>query len=112
MRPFSAADCHDAPWLIDELVPSLAAVVDDVVVGCEDPVRQPVVAHELPDVLDRVEFGALGRQRDDADVGGHLELAGRVPSGLIHQDNGMGTRRDDKGYFGEVQGHGVGIAEG
>jgi hypothetical protein len=46
-----------------------------------------------------------------ADVGGHLELAGRVPSGLIHQDNGMGTRRDGKGYFVEVQGHG-GIAEG
>ena len=57
-------------------------------------------------------LGALGGQCDDADVGGHLELAGRVPSGLIHQDNGMGTRRDDKGYFGEVQGHGVGIAEG
>jgi hypothetical protein len=56
-----------------------------------------------------IELGALGRQRDDADVGGHLELAGRVP---IHQDNGMGTRRDGKGYFGEVQGHGFGIAEG
>lgn len=63
------------------------------------PVGQPVVAHGLPDVLDRVEFGALGGQCGDSDVGGHLELAGRVPSGLIHQDDGMGTRRYGEGYF-------------
>ena len=87
-------------------------MVDDVVVGCEDPVRQPVVAHELPDVLDRIELGALGGQCDDADVGGHVEFAGRVPSGLIHQDDGMGPRRDGEGYFGEVQRHGFGVAEG
>ena len=30
------ADGHDPPGLIDEVVPSLAAVVDDVVVGFED----------------------------------------------------------------------------
>jgi len=35
--------------LIDELVPSLAAVVDEIVVGFEDAVGEPVVAHELPD---------------------------------------------------------------
>ena len=39
---------------IDELVPSVAAVIDDVVVGFEHPVGEPVVAHQLPDVLDRV----------------------------------------------------------
>ena len=100
------------PRLVDELVPSLAAEVDDVVVGGKDPVRQPVFAHELPDVLDRVEFGALGRQRDDADVVGDLELASGVPSGLIHQDDCMSARRDGKRYLGKVQRHGFGVAEG
>ena len=39
MGPFAATDRHDVPWLIDELIPRLAAVVDDVVVGGEDSVR-------------------------------------------------------------------------
>jgi hypothetical protein len=30
------------PRLINEFVPGLAAVVDDVVVGCEDAVGEPV----------------------------------------------------------------------
>jgi len=59
MRPFAATDGHDVPRLIDELVPSLAAVVDDVVVGGEDAVGEPIVAHELPDILDRVEFRGI-----------------------------------------------------
>ncbi len=31
MRPFAASDGHDVPRLIDEFVPSLAAMVDDVI---------------------------------------------------------------------------------
>ena len=50
--PIAQSEGHDAPRLIDELVPGVAAVIDDVVVGGEDAVRQPVFAHELPDVLD------------------------------------------------------------
>ena len=83
MRPIAQADGHDAPWLIDELVPGVAAVVEDVVVGSEDAVGEPVVAHELPDVLDRVELGAFRRQRDDGDVGRHDEVRRQVPAGLI-----------------------------
>lgn len=48
MCPLVQADGHDAPRLIDEPVPGEAAVVDDVIVGFEDAVGQPVVAHELP----------------------------------------------------------------
>ena len=33
MRPLAQSDGHDAPWLIDELVPCLTAVVDEIVVG-------------------------------------------------------------------------------
>jgi len=54
MRPRSASDGHDAPGLVAELVPGVAAQGDDLVMGFEDAVGQPVVAHELPEVLDRV----------------------------------------------------------
>ena len=39
----------------------------------EDAVGEPVIAHELPDVLDRVEFGAFRRQGDNGDIGRHDE---------------------------------------
>jgi hypothetical protein len=45
------SDGHDAPRLIDELVPCRTTMVDEIVVGFEDAVGVPVVAHELPDVL-------------------------------------------------------------
>ena len=60
MRPFAHAEGHDLPWLVDEVVPGLAAQRDDVFVGFEDPVRQPVVAHELPDILHRFNSGDRG----------------------------------------------------
>ena len=63
MSPLAQSDGHDAPRLIREAVPCEAAMVEDIVVGFEDAVRQPIVAHELPDVLDRIELGAFGRQR-------------------------------------------------
>jgi hypothetical protein len=49
MRPVAQANGHDHPWLIDQLVPGVARVVEDVAIGLEDPVGQPVVAQELPD---------------------------------------------------------------
>ena len=45
-------------------------MIDDVVVGFEDTIRQPVVAHELPDAFGRVEFRASGRQWHQSDVRG------------------------------------------
>ena len=62
MGPLPGSDGDDFPRLIDELVPGIAAVVEDIRVGLEDPVREPVVADELPDVFDRVELGRSGRQ--------------------------------------------------
>ena len=56
MRPISKTDGHDGPRLIDEFVPSVATVVESIVVGEEHAVGEPVVADELPDVLDRVEI--------------------------------------------------------
>jgi hypothetical protein len=57
MCPFSVFDRQDFPWLSDGFVPGVAAIVDDIVVGAEDAVGEPVVLHELPNVLDRIEFG-------------------------------------------------------
>ena len=39
-RPFAACDGHDLPGLIDEDIPGVTAVVDDVGEGFEDPVGQ------------------------------------------------------------------------
>jgi hypothetical protein len=61
MSPIAKADGHDAPWLIGELVPGMAAMVDDVVVAGEDPVGEPVIADELSDVLLRIQL--LGARR-------------------------------------------------
>jgi hypothetical protein len=66
----------------------------DIVVGFEDAVGEPVVAHELPDVLDRVELWALRRQQNDGDIGRHEEARGQVPAGLIDQEEGVGSGRD------------------
>lgn len=112
MSPLAVADGPDAPGLIDELVPCLAAVVEDVVVGLEDAVRQPVVAHELPDIFDRIELGAFGRQGHDADIVWQLEPVGGVPSGLIDEQHGVRTGRHGLGDFGEVQIHRLGVAKG
>ncbi len=65
------ADGHDRPRLIDELVPGVAAVIEDFVVGFEDTVEQPVIAHELPDVFGRIELGRAWRQVKQRDVVGN-----------------------------------------
>lgn len=112
MRPLPHADGHDAPWLADEVVPGKAAVVDDVVVGFEDPVGEPVVAHKLPDILDRVEFGAARRERQQGDVGRDDELGRTVPSGLIKDDDGMGTGRHVERDLFQMHAHRFTVAAG
>jgi hypothetical protein len=52
------------------LASSPSAVVDDVVLGREVAVRQAVVLHELPDILNWVEVGTFHRKRDDAVMSG------------------------------------------
>lgn len=110
MGPFADADGHDAPWLIDELVPGEAAVIDDIVVRFEDAVREPVVAHELPDVFDRVEFRTSWRQRHQGDVWRNDQFGRSMPSGLIENDHGMCAWRDVKGDFLEVHRHRLAVA--
>ena len=100
------------PGLIDEFVPGVAAMIDDVLGGFEHAVGEPVVSDELPGILGRVQFGRLGRQEQDGDIGGQIELVRSVPTGLIHQQDGVGIGGDGLGYLGEMQVHRRGVAEG
>jgi hypothetical protein len=59
MRPIAKSYGHDSPGLIDDLVPCVAAVVDDLGVRLEDPVREPILADELPKVSKRLRIDAI-----------------------------------------------------
>ena len=106
MCPVAQSDGHDFPGHVGELVPGEAAVVKKVLVACEDVVGDPVVAQELPDVFDRIEFGTLRRQRDESDVLRHDEAARQMPTGLIEQKRGMSAN------FGKMQVHRLSVAGG
>lgn len=111
MCPLTAPDRHDAPGLLHEPVPGLAAMLEDVVVGCEDAVGEPVVAHELPNIFRRIELGAFWRQRDNGDVFRNTEFVRGVPAGLIHQQHAMGIGRYGLRYFGQMERHGLRVAD-
>jgi len=111
MCPLAVSDGHDALWRADQLVPGITAMIDDLVIGFEDAVGEPIVPHELPDVFDRVELWAFGWQRDDADIVRYDERGGHMPPGLIHEQYGMGARCHGSSNFGKMQVHRVGIAE-
>ena len=40
------SDGHDALGLNDQFVPGITAMIDDLVIGFEDAVGEPVVPHE------------------------------------------------------------------
>jgi hypothetical protein len=87
MSPVAKADGHDAPGLAGQPVPRLAAMGDDVVVGAEDSVGEPVVPQELPDIFLRVQFRRTGWQRQKGNVAGHFEPGRHMPSGLVEHDD-------------------------
>ena len=85
-------------------------MIDDIVVGFEDAVREPVVAHVLPDIFDWIEFRAFRRQRDNGDIGGNHQSCRQMPSGLIDEKDGVGSGSDGVGDFCQMQVHRLGIA--
>jgi hypothetical protein len=96
--------------MVDEVVPGKAAVFEDVGVGAEDAVGEPVVADELPDILDRIELGAFWRQRNNSDICGHDEAGRQVPASLIDQEDGMGSGRDRFGDLRKMEVHCLAVA--
>ena len=98
--------------MLDDFLPREAAVIDDIVIGFEDTVGAPIVGHELPDILDRVQCGASGRQRHEGDISGHDQV-GRVTSlRLIEHQNNMRTVRDVEGEDLKMQSHRFAVAAG
>src|SRR6516165_6125049 len=65
-----------------------------------------------PQSLDRIEFGRVGRQKDQAEVFWHHEITTRMPARLVHQYNVMRARRDGLAEFGKEQVHCGGIEPG
>src|SRR5260221_2786038 len=112
MSPDSESDGHDPPGLVQERVPGETAMVEDVSVGCEDAIGEPVVSHELPYVLNRVEFGRPRRQGHQGNVVGHRQLGSRMPTGLVQQQHGMGAWSHGSRDLGQVQFHGLCRAAG
>src|SRR5215467_12736059 len=92
--PIAAGDGHDFPRLIDERVPSVAAVIDDIVEGFENSVRQPVLSHELPDIFLAVELGRAWRELQERDVARTLDGLRPMPARLIDEDNNVSARND------------------
>ena len=108
--PVAPRDGHDLPGLIDECVPSVAAVVDDIVEGFENSVRQPVLPHELPDISLAVEFRCAWRKLQERDVVWNLEGLGAMPAGLIEEENSVIARSDFGCDLIEVKLHSLGVA--
>ena len=87
--PVPHSDGCDPFGLGDELSPCVAGRVYDGVVVLEDGVREPVLAEILPDVLHWIQLGRARRQENRRDVFRHDELACRMPSGAIEQQDGV-----------------------
>ena len=77
-------------WHGDELVPGLAYDVDDIVIGFEHAIREPVGANVLPDVFDRVQVRALGWQGQQGEIVGDDEGVRAMPARAVEDEHGMG----------------------
>src|SRR5688572_25867666 len=60
--PIARCDGGDGELVVGEEVPCVAALVDDIGVAVEDGDGELVLADILPNILDGVEFGGVGRQ--------------------------------------------------
>ena len=109
MGPVAHSDGHDLPRSINEVVPGGTAQCDDLIVGFEDTVRQPVVADELPYIFHGVELWCSRRQGQKSDVVRDGQVRRHMPSGLVDDHYTMGPGIDHRADLGQVRLHGVGI---
>ena len=73
-------------------------MIDDIVVGFEDAVREPVVAHVLPDVFDGIEFRRIGRKLGGVDAS--LEAVEVLTDEAAAMDHG--SIPDDQQFAGQL----------
>ena len=70
------------------------------------------MAEELPHVLDRVQLGTVGRQRQQAEVGRDREVPRHVPTGLVEDHHRVRVSGDPGADLGQVQAHRRGVDGG
>lgn len=92
--------------VIDETVPVLPAAPRDVVMVVKHPVRQPVAAHELPDVLHHVQF----RTQRIAGMGHAKAVSGNLPCGLEAVGVGITGLVHAISAFSGINSHALGTA--
>ncbi len=85
-------------------------MIDDIVEGFEDPVREPVLSHELADVFLAVEFGCARRQRHERHIAWDLENLAAMPASLIEEHDHVRTWGDLGCNFVEMELHGFAVA--
>ena len=69
---------------------------------------EPAFSEVEPDPLDRIEFGAVGRQVDQGQVRRHAQAFTDVPAGPIEDQHGVGPGRHGRGELGQEEVHGCG----
>ena len=107
--PRSGGDGGNAVVVVCEECPGVAGLVEDVVVTVEDGDREFVATQIFPDVFDRVEFGCVGRQRDQRDVVRNDEIFGDVITGAIEDEGSVAARRNPPADLRQMQGHDLGV---
>ena len=76
----------------------------------EDPVAEVVLSQELPDVLDGVQLGSIGRQVEQGNVVGELQLAALLmPSRAVQSEYGVVAGQDRGADLVEVSVHHVDV---
>src|SRR5919107_1369096 len=110
--PAAAGDRGEPVGHGHQRVPGLAAGRDDRVVVRPDAQAEPVLPQVLPDVLDGIQLGRAGRQRQERDVVGDGEVPGAVPSGAVEDHEGVCARGDVAADLRQVQAHGLGVDAG
>jgi hypothetical protein len=108
-QPGEAGERAQPPRLGQEGVPRRAGRVHDGVVAAgEHAVAEPAVAKVLPDPLDRVQLGAVGRQGDQGQVRRHGQVLADVPAGPVEHERGVGPGRNRPAELGQEDVHGRG----
>ena len=110
--PVSGGDGPDLVGKLAQAVPGVAAGVDDGLVAGEDQSVEEVMPEELPQIFDRVEFRAVGRQRQQREVVGDAQGLGAVSARLVEDDDRVAVGGDVLADLGQMQAHGFGVDGG
>jgi hypothetical protein len=78
-----------------------AEMIDDRVQRPKDFVADVVFPQVIPEVLDRIKFRAVGRERQQVDCVGNLQGRGGVPTGAIQQHQAMLVGKAGGGTWSE-----------